>query len=115
MIVLIPFVDWMAFRLAYFGSWLPNTALAKTGVFSTQSLSTIIPFLLSVLGPLGVVLAWRRLRNKRVSLLNSLTLAVLFILATAIFILYAPLDWMSFGRFFMPILPLVAMLAGYVF
>jgi hypothetical protein len=112
-IAVLPVTGWMIFRLAYFESWLPNTALAKAGGFSPQSISTIIPFLLSVLGPLGVILGWKSFRRDKVSFQDSLTLAAMFVIASTIFVFYAPLDWMSFGRFFMPVLPLLAVVAGY--
>lgn len=115
LIGLLPLTGWLIFRSVYFDAWLPNTALAKAGGLNLRSISTLTPYLLTALGPLGVILIWRALRRDVVQLHDSTALCGLYIVATALFVLYAPLDWMAFGRFFMPALPLLALLVGYVF
>lgn len=108
-VTLAPALAYQLFRIRYYGEWLPNTAIAKSvaGLFGnmpwlTEWLQWCPTLLLLALiplacGPSGDEREVRRLRG----------LALGPILAGVVFTLYAGSDWMMFGRFFLPVWPLV--------
>lgn len=108
----------LAFRIGYYGKLLPNTFYAKatvdrdvgelllhhTGKFIRGSLVWGFHYLAG--GLLAVAALIGSYRHWRVHPPMLLTIALL-----AFFIWYSVFDWMAFGRFYLPLLPLVLLYA----
>ncbi len=113
LIVVTPFTVWQAFRLSYYGAWLPNTAVAKPpGLFPdlTDTISYLMPWILAFGGVVFLTLLLvLKLKSDR-TLLERQVLAV--VIACLIFVVYTEGDWMMFGRFVVPVVPLVALAVG---
>lgn len=113
-VLLLPIISWQVFRLAYYGAWLPNTALAKTsGVFDefTGLAGYLAPWLVALGGPLAILL-WGVVRSRSETLLKLERMMVALVGANLVFVIYAQGDWMSFGRFIAPIWPVVGLVFG---
>lgn len=120
-LIWLPFCAYLAFRLYYYGSWLPNTALAKAVPFRFRDGLGFV----SVLGPpiaIGLfafgLLPFRRLwqhpfRQASTQLIAS---ALGICLAGLIFTWYGRDDWMAFVRFLQPAYPaLLFMMVSFLF
>jgi len=110
LLMLLPIVAWHAFRFLFYGSLLPNTALAKIpGVFGEfiDFPEYVTPWLVAAGGPM-VLLLWFVLppRDESVRLVERIALVLTG--ANLIFVAYARGDWMTFGRFIVPVWPVVA-------
>ncbi len=111
-IMLLPIVAYEIFRLYYYKALLPNTAIAKpSGHFGGfYGMRYIIPWTVAIGGPFLIAL----ITISRVEFDDKFKLLIKAcsgpILASLIFIIYAQNDWMFFGRFIVPVYPLVAML-----
>ncbi len=111
LIAALPGAAYQVFRVLYFGAWVPNTAVAKTaGLFGTHPfLTEWTPWLPTVFGLLAVALlcppAQPDPATRRANLLTTGP-----VLGGVIFSLYAGADWMLFGRFLLPVWPLVLVL-----
>jgi hypothetical protein len=110
----IPFVAYETFRLAYFGELLPNTFLAKPpgifgGMFGTGYL---LQWAIALGAPLLLVI-WR-LRSAPLEPEARRLFAACAgpLLAASAFVVYSSGDWMPFGRFMVPVAPLLAGCAG---
>ena len=113
-ILLLPFMAYQVFRLCYFKALVPNTAIAKPpGTFGymfglpylypwIQSLGGVLIFLLLILFPVR--------KTKCCQMLYRACVGP--IAAGIIFVAYAQGDWMPFGRFIVPIWPLVAIVVS---
>jgi arabinofuranosyltransferase len=110
----------LLFRRSYFGEWLPNTYYAKTGWgvreqaaagarYSWNFLAASLPGPPALTAPLAAaallgLLVWG-LRRERVRVL------ALLVSASIAAVLFEGADWMPLFRFFVPMLPFVALLA----
>lgn len=111
LLMILPMLGWQIFRFLYFGTWLPNTAIAKVpGVFGEfiDFPEYVTPWLVAAGGPL-LVLLWAVLppRSERFPLIERMCLALVG--GNLIFVAYARGDWMTFGRFIAPIWPVVSL------
>jgi len=111
----LPFVAYEAFRISYFGDILPNTFAAKpAGTFGGQfGVPYLSQWAMALGGPLSLV-AWL-LRPKPESDPDFKQLVVASagpIVAACVFVVYAMSDWMPFGRFLVPVAPLMAACVG---
>jgi arabinofuranosyltransferase len=105
-----PFVAYEAFRIAYFGELLPNTFLAKPpGIFGgVFGIGYLLQWAIALGAPLLVVV-WRlRSAPLEPEARLFLTASAGPILAASIFVVYSSGDWMPFGRFLVPVAPLLA-------
>jgi hypothetical protein len=109
----VPVLSYLLWRHGYYGEWLPNTAMAKTGAPKRQlrgGAHYLLDYALHV-GPVfwaPLVAAWIafRKRNWTVWLLMSIGLCWM------VYILIIGKDWMPFYRFMAPIEPYWFLLAG---
>jgi hypothetical protein len=112
-ILLFPFIIYQIFRLDYFNTFFPNTALAKPpGKFGDNMLGLLYlyPWIKS-LGGLIIILPLLLLPiriTKQYRLLLKTCIGP--IVAALNFVVYAQGDWMPFGRFIVPIWPMVVMI-----
>ena len=110
----VPLAGWQAFRLAYFGRWVPITYTVKKLDFFTDlrlgleylAESSAATGLVLVLA-LGLVALSRRPRGEDPPLRAALLASTVFVL----YVVYVGGDFFPLGRFFAPVLPL-ALLAG---
>lgn len=107
-IVILPSMFYILFRLIYYGEILPNTAFAKpSGTYSSLfGTNDIFVYLITLSIPLTIIIVYHYLKfdgQHKKFLLSSASL----LLANFIFIVYAGGDWMFFGRFFLPVWPLL--------
>jgi hypothetical protein len=109
--LLIGLAGYEAFRLVYFGEWVPNTALLKVKNVGLPTIQAAFRYVTAftwdsafLLTPLAVIGAMR-LRHRHIQL------AVLFLLAQAVFLFVAGDDFMFGYRFIMPVFPVLALLA----
>ncbi|MET0385321.1 MAG: hypothetical protein ABW321_05150 [Polyangiales bacterium] len=108
----------LAFRHAYYGTWVPNTYHAKstptlglaallwqqTRAFVLGTSTWALQHLaLGVLGVLGLQGMWWFRRVQPAMLVS--------IAGLGFFVFISVVDWMSFGRFYLPLLPLVLVYA----
>jgi hypothetical protein len=110
----IPFVAYETFRIVYFGELLPNTFLAKPpgifgGMFGTGYL---LQWAIALGAPLLLVI-WR-LRTTPLEPEAKRFFAACAgpLVAASAFVVYSSGDWMPFGRFMVPVAPLLAGCAG---
>ncbi|MDM7985735.1 MAG: hypothetical protein QUS13_00220, partial [Smithella sp.] len=127
----LPIAIYEAFRYLYFGAYLPNTAIAKIpGIFGGNhglvylwqlGKTFIIPILLvsAIFWCMNHFLQDRYsdiIKKIKSTYSPEFTLFVFVslgpIIANIIFLIYAQGDWMNFGRFYMPIIPLLSIMAG---
>lgn len=110
-VTLAPFCAYLAFRLHYYGEWLPNTAIAKQpGMWGNESFfGEWAPYILVVLLLLAVTIRYRFAVTAPLKMLWFVSMAMLA--ATLLFSLYAGADWMAFGRFLLPVWPVVLVAA----
>ncbi|MBV9659497.1 MAG: hypothetical protein JO295_15470, partial [Verrucomicrobia bacterium] len=107
-----------------FGSLFPQPVNAKSGSFSARTVRAGLRYFRSHLirepgagifaatALAGAALAlWQTLRSPRLD--ARLLLGVLFLAADAAFVLLAGGDWMEAARFFVPLVPVAAVLAAY--
>lgn len=109
-----PFLGYEAFRFAYFGELLPNTFLAKPpGIFGgIFGISYLLQWAIALGGPLLFVV-WLLRRAPLESEAGRLLRASAGpLLAATIFVVYTRGDWMPFGRFLVPVAPLMAACVG---
>lgn len=110
LIVFLP-VLWQIFRVWYYDAWLPNTAVAKPpGTFGSFTVlgSYLQPWIISLGGPL-IVCLWFFIRWEKQKVSSRVLRASWgLLIAAAAFLLYARGDWMPFGRFVVPVWPIVA-------
>ena len=105
-----------AWRLAYHGDWLPNTARAKVGM-SAQSLERGVDYLLTYWSTvpatlvLLVALVALALTTRRAWWIGS----ALLVLATFAYGVLTGGDFMAMGRFYLPALPFLALAASAMF
>ena len=102
-------------RWSYFGDWVPNTVQAKGGMsvktiergldYLVSSWMTV-PLLCVALG-LAIGYGWRHRRTE-----PALVVIAGILLGTSLFGLLVGGDFMPMGRFFVPALPLVALVIG---
>lgn len=110
----------VAFRLAYYGDWLPNTYRAKAQIdeltpqqaaqFRQRGLNYVVSFFLTFVSPalallLGLIGA-RRARD------GIRTVAWIAVLGNLLYAYRAGGDFMAMGRFFVPTLPFLALLCA---
>jgi hypothetical protein len=110
----VPFVGYEAFRVAYFGELLPNTFLAKPpGIFGgIFGIAYLLQWAIALGGPLLFVV-WLLRRAPLESEAGRLLRASAGpLLAATIFVVYTRGDWMPFGRFLVPVAPLMAACVG---
>lgn len=113
-----------AWRWHTFGSLFPQPVSAKSGSFSARTVKAGLRYFRSYLvrepgaglfaltALAGAVLAAREIwRQPRLD--PRLLLCVLFLAADAAFVLLAGGDWMEAARFFVPLLPVAAILAAF--
>jgi hypothetical protein len=114
-LALAPIAAWQAFRLAYYGAWLPNTYGAKKLPF-LEDLSFGLEYLalsnattgIAVVLALAAVAVVRRSDRAEDAALRT---AAGGALAISAFVVYAGGDFEPLARFFVPILP-IALLAA---
>lgn len=107
-VVLLPSIIYLTFRIFYYGEILPNTAYAKPAGTYSNLLSTndIFIYLIVISIPLIIIISYHYLKFNGYK--NKFLLSVAgLLLANFIFVVYAGGDWMLFGRFFLPIWPLL--------
>ena len=111
---LVPLVGWTAFRLAYYGRWLPITYGAKKLPFIADLQYGIDYLLLSTLeAGVGLVLILSVYAQRWVRSHTDVTSPVLTgFLAYAGFVVFAGGDFVAYARFFVPILPIGYLLAA---
>lgn len=111
-------------RWATFSSLFPQPVSAKSGSFSAHTVKAGLRYfrkqiilepgmiLLAATAATGAFFVIReRLRNKQSY--PHLLIAVLFLVSYGAFVLLAGGDWMEAGRFFVPIIPIAALLAAF--
>ncbi len=105
----------LAFRVSYYGAVLPNTHYAKIDaslplpLFLALHTKALITYTFSAFLGRHAVLALAVLGAFHVPRGRRLPL-VLAVAAAAVFVWYSAGDWMSFGRFYVPVLPIVVLL-----
>ena len=107
----LPALGYEIFRLFYFGRILPNTFVAKPpGVFGGDAfaLSYLWPWFQS-LGGLALVFLALVPGRFDAACKRILWVGLAPIAAAVVFVLYARGDWMPFGRFIIPIWPVVGL------
>lgn len=115
LLVVAPFFIYTIFRVVYFERLLPNTAYAKpSGTYSYIhgfEESTIYLIVLSL--PLIIILLSFNFSHAKTNkkLLYTVTG---FLLSNLIFVFYAGGDWMLFGRFFLPVWPVLVLMFSYL-
>jgi arabinofuranosyltransferase len=96
-----------AWRAVYYGTWLPNTAAAKVGVgrdvLFSQGVEYLLPMAL-VLMPAVWLVCWSNRIHR--------TLALGLTLAWSAFVVMVGGDFFPYGRFAVPLLPMIAALAA---
>ncbi len=111
-IVLLPYMGFLAFRYFYYGSLIPNTVVAKTG--HDRQLSDGVIYLVEFL-PVAATLLFLGLRPYFVGKPHWRPAeAYLWWLCGwwAVMVVWFGGDWMLLYRFFLPILPLLYLLAS---
>ncbi len=109
-----PFLTYEAFRVMYFGQLLPNTFLAKPpGIFGGMfGVGYLLQWTIALGGPLLLVV-WRLRRAPlEPEARRLLTASAGPFLAAVGFVIYSSGDWMPFGRFLVPVAPLMAACVG---
>ncbi len=108
LIVLLPSLLYVSFRLIYYGEILPNTAFAKPSGTYSHIFGTNDNFLYLVVIsiPLTIIILYHYFKFDGHHKKFILSVAGL-LLANFIFIVYAGGDWMFFGRFFLPVWPIL--------
>src|SRR5688572_3277064 len=109
-----PFLAYEAFRISYFGELLPNTFLAKPpGIFGgIFGIAYLLQWAIALGGPLLFVV-WLLRRAPLESEAGRLLRASAGpLVAATIFVVYTRGDWMPFGRFLVPVAPLMAACVG---
>lgn len=113
----ILFVLFIAFRLLYFGEWLPNTFYAKLGNglvgeyeigIYKQGIKYVINFLLNNPQFILVLLSFlfiEKIKNKR-----TFIFCIILIFVQFSFIIYSGGDWMTQFRFVVPVIPVFSFL-----
>lgn len=112
LVLLAPMILWQVFRLAYYGAWLPNTAIAKVpGTFGEfiDLPEYVTPWFVAAGGPLLLGL-WMVLPPQQTRVRNLERVALAIIGANLIFVAYAQGDWMLFGRFIAPVWPVLSVI-----
>jgi len=102
---LVVFAAWFAWRWSYYGLPLPSTVYAKSLIprlLPTRGLQYVLQELagsglLFALVPAGLLLAWRRPETRPL---------LLFLVIDLAYVAAAGGDWMPFGRFVLPVVPL---------
>ena len=106
-----PILCWQVFRLAYYGAWIPNTALAKApGVFA-EFISLpdyAAPWIIALGGP-ALLLLWFVLPPREEPIRNLERMCLAVVGGMTVFVIYAGGDWMTFGRFIEPVWPVIAL------
>jgi arabinofuranosyltransferase len=107
---IVALVGWTAFRLIYFGSWLPVTYAVKKLPLA-DDLAYGGAYLMDATLQTGVLLfliaglvAWRRAEG---GLLPALQVAMTGLLLHSAYVVYVGGDFMAHARFFVPTLPLL--------
>lgn len=116
----------IAARELYFGSYLPQPAIAKSRGVSYGTIQNGIAYVWDMLIPNGMgilslfpifatiaassFLAWRQLRAKKIDL--RITLALLYLIVYFLFVVFSGGDWMEGGRFLVPLLPVVFLIVS---
>ena len=109
-----PFVAYETFRIMYFGELLPNTFAAKPpGIFGGLfGLGYLLQWMTALGGPLVLVM-WLLKRTAVEPHVGRLFRAAAGpLVAATVFVMYTRGDWMPFGRFLVPVAPLLATCAG---
>ena len=109
-----PFLVYEAFRIIYFGQLLPNTFLAKPpGIFGGMfGIGYLLQWAIALGGPLLLVV-WRLRRAPlEPEARRLLTVSAGPLVAAVAFVIYSSGDWMPFGRFLVPVAPLMAGCVG---
>ena len=109
-----PFLAYEAFRITYFGELLPNTFLAKPpGIFGgIFGISYLLQWAIALGGPLLLVMWLLRRAPLESEVSRLLRASAGPLLAATIFVVYTRGDWMPFGRFLVPVAPLMATCVG---
>ena len=127
----IPFLAYCIWRYAYFGFWLPNTFYAKTGGAALQylrGLEYVKFFAICFLVPLLPVALWFVVEKRRsffkktgsksiVEHINKnlgIYLSLVIFLVYTLYIVYVGGDYMAMYRFFVPVLPFIYLIFGFV-
>lgn len=115
----VPGVVWTVWRVAYYGHLLPNPIAAKSGMDVGWQVQSGVAYLAGFVGaawPLlllaaaGTVLAAARPAVPGVRAVAGLLVALCVVYGG--FFVYAGGDWMPAYRFYAPVVPLLAVLAG---
>jgi arabinofuranosyltransferase len=101
----------VAWRVAYYGELVPNTARVKAGMSAMRlerGLKYLASFLLAcpVCAFVPLAAAWMRRDRRDVCTLQ----AIVFLVGAAMYALYVGGDFMAMGRFIVPAMPFVAVL-----
>jgi arabinofuranosyltransferase len=113
---LIPFLAYNTWRIAYFGSWLPNTFYAKaTGAALNQFKKGglyLFNFSMVYLLPLIPLVLYLLICRKRTAAESShfKIVSLMFLGTFTLYILLVGGDYMAMYRFFVPLLPLLYLL-----
>ena len=105
---IVPFILFEIWRIIYFGEFLPNIFYAKTGFTSAmflRGLKYTLKFFLVTAVPILGILTLFRLRKPWGLILTICALYCFYVIAVGG-------DYMHYFRFFVPIMPLMALLAG---
>lgn len=107
-VVVVGFGAFLAWRLAVYGEWLPNTVRAKAGLSAAvlgRGLRTVATWLLLFLSPLAAPLALRtRGGERRVAAVTALAILTAFLGYNVA----VGGDWMPMFRFLAPATPFLA-------
>ena len=114
------FGTYLAFRRAYFGAWIPNTAVAKAqqlpSIAELARLDTVVRAwgwpLVAVAAVGGAVACVRMVRCRNRDGLRVVTAGVALIGAGLAAFVVLPVDWMAELRFLTPVWPLLSAAAA---
>ncbi len=114
-LIMFPSLIYLIFRWIYYGELLPNTAYAKpSGTYSfLVGIKENFNYYIILSIPLIVVLIVNYIKNDRSQNIFFRSIAGL-VLANFIFLIYAGGDWMFFGRFLLPVWPILTLGFSYL-
>ncbi len=127
----LPFLAYFIWRFRYFGFLLPNTYYAKTGGSTLQylrGLDYLGFFALFFLAPFLPVVLWLILGKRRglfrtlrlpdlaesIKKKPGISLSLVVFLIYSVYVVYVGGDYMAMYRFFVPVLPFISLVFGYI-
>ena len=125
---IVPFMTYFIWRFSYYGYLLPNTFYAKTGGTVFQVLRGvkysgsfyiyfITPLLLSIiffLRKIKISFFLKKINSNLIKTHIGLSICFILCLVYTFYIIFIGGDYMAMYRFFVPILPFIYLIFGYI-